>query len=193
MPITDSQGSSAATFKVNTLQCGSTVIRNGISYYDQQSIPSSPNIGDVWRERDLNKNIIQNWIWSGIYWISIQQFVFYIANGDIAYSTPIINTYSQIYAELFTFTTVSSGAGNNNASNYRTHQLKFVNSTGSEITIASISTQTLLNNCQKTYTVSINNFYSTATYQSFLIRYVNTGSPKEVGSGSGLLRARFAR
>ncbi len=193
MPINDSQGSTAAIYKVNTLQCGSTIVRNGITYYDQQTIPTSPKIGDMWYERDINKNILQQWFWNGSYWVSVQEFGFYLVNGGLAWTTPIISTYSQIYVSSVFLNIYSNGTANNDANNYSTNNVNIVTLAGVSTAIATITTQSLLNNQKKTYSANVNTFYSTAVYQAFTITSVNTGIPKESAYGSGLIKARFAR
>jgi hypothetical protein len=38
--------------------------------YDQSATPSSPSIGQTWRERASNGSIIEDWEWNGFYWLS---------------------------------------------------------------------------------------------------------------------------
>ena len=39
--------------------------------FDQQSEPSSPEIGQTWRERDGTNLIIGEWFWTGSLWLSL--------------------------------------------------------------------------------------------------------------------------
>ncbi|MBE9193257.1 hypothetical protein IQ230_23505 [Gloeocapsopsis crepidinum LEGE 06123] len=45
-------------------------------YYDQQEAPTNPAIGDIWKERDSSRLLIQEWFWNGTYWLSSAEVVF---------------------------------------------------------------------------------------------------------------------
>ncbi|MHC5779298.1 hypothetical protein [Nostoc sp.] len=32
--------------------------------YNQQSIPTNPSQGQVWRQRDISNNVVETWFWN---------------------------------------------------------------------------------------------------------------------------------
>lgn len=52
-----------------TLTVASRRISGGFTY-DQSAVPSSPSVGDTWRERSGTGLILGEWEWNGTYWLS---------------------------------------------------------------------------------------------------------------------------
>lgn len=44
--------------------------------YDQELVPVNPSVGEIWKERDRNNLLIQEWFWNGTYWLSSAEVVF---------------------------------------------------------------------------------------------------------------------
>ncbi len=104
MSISDSQGSTAAVYRVNSLKYSGNIIKNAITYYDQQLIPTSPNVGDTWIERDLSNNIIQNWYWNGTYWLSTNRYtsgtIYTGTNSSSFYGNTITSSQRNLLTNL---------------------------------------------------------------------------------------------
>ena len=57
------------------------LVYNGYTYYDQQTAPTSPSIGDRWTERDSNNGVVLDWFWNGVVWLSSHLFTVGVNSG----------------------------------------------------------------------------------------------------------------
>ena len=56
--------------------------------FDQQEAPVGQIRGNIWRERDVNRDVVQEWFWNGTYWLSCLLFNTHIPFGGLNnYST----------------------------------------------------------------------------------------------------------
>ncbi|MEH1902514.1 MAG: hypothetical protein V7L04_14115 [Nostoc sp.] len=162
--------------------------------YDQQSMPTNPSIGQVWRERDSSNNVIETWFWNGTVWLSLQIFSLNSNISDL-YIPLITHNSTQILITKFIVLSISSLSGDNDASNFYTYSLRTVPLNGlSETIISSLTSQALVDGQRLVLSTAVNNVYSSTAVSSLIVRTIATGSPKEVPSqGSLLILFRLVR
>lgn len=58
-----------------------TIVGANTWTFNGASVPSNPSVGDTWQERDGNNSIIDNWLWDGSNWLSLQLYTVSLPAG----------------------------------------------------------------------------------------------------------------
>lgn len=115
--------------------------------FDQVTLPRATRIGQTWRERRLNQEIVEDWFWNGTYWLSRTEFPegTWIGGTNTLPSTGLNIPFNVSHNVMITTVYIYGFLGSvNDASNY--HQLNIgaefaiSNTTG---TLASLSTNVI--------------------------------------------------
>ncbi|GAA6622903.1 hypothetical protein [Scytonema sp. NUACC26] len=89
---------------------GVQIIENGL-YIDSSSPPLSPKRGQIWKERNVNGDLIKQWFWNGTYWLSTNQLIQKVgeatgaassSNSALPHYLVIDSTSNNLFVEEFT-------------------------------------------------------------------------------------------
>lgn len=110
--------------------------------------PANPNIGDYWDEIDTNNNLLFQWFWNGVYWLSRSLNISYYPSGGnfasgnfaqsgIAQSFVIPSIKTNFFLDSWGIQGRSDGASNE--SNYSTFELRSVIGANTSSAIAGVT------------------------------------------------------
>ncbi|PIG90824.1 hypothetical protein [Gloeocapsopsis sp. IPPAS B-1203] len=103
--------------------------------YDQNTAPINPVRGAIWKERDSNNDLIQEWFWNGTYWLSTKVYLAESSSfTSSAASTqlPLFCDFNNdIFIESVFVSGRNAGAGTSpSITNYRTFIFYIINNNG---------------------------------------------------------------
>ncbi len=182
--------------------CNGNTVRNKITYYDQQTMPTNPNSGDTWVERDSSNNINENWFWNGTYWLSQRREIFRSKNYYNFYDTTSyveelhqgvdLEQTQNIFLENLQYSIQINGT--NNSSNCYTIIIQMVGPGVTDAALLQYNTSSLGTN-RITQTQSINKYYNVINsgYTQLVFYIGSAGSPGLLSYTSLVVYGRQAK
>jgi len=153
--------------------------------YVQSTIPSSPERGDIWIETDINKDIIGEWFWNGVYWIGRNILTHSFGSIGLPLLPLTLFNSSKILIERFLVGVASNNITSNDANNFVTYHLN-KRATLSNVSIASVSSQALNSGNPITISTHVGVVFSTTidVGGTLMITATDTGSPSDLKTQS---------
>jgi hypothetical protein len=177
-------------------------IINSRRTFDQQGVPLNPNRGDIWRERDVNSDLVEQWFWNGTYWLSTRTFTEdFVRQGTITSRSDYMKVVSYTYNIFVTEIRVSTKVGTTgfDASNYwlfyfgtrRTSP----SSSSDNFNIGTITLNDPTINIVHTFSTAINTHYAIGSglFNPFLLRIDKIGTAASLDGASMSVEYRLAR
>lgn len=170
-------------------------IINGRRLFDQSVVPTNQNRGDIWRERDGNGDLVEEWFWNGTYWLSEKQTVEVgfntSSNIEIASPTPLRANYN-LYLQYANYSVQSAGLFDD--LNYWQIELRRMSSTGVRTVINTLSITPAVATAYANLSTTINTHFNVDLLALKQLRYglTKVGNPGTL-IGTAMLTYQFAR